>query len=317
MKAHTGKDWFWYQMGPQERDKARDLIHFSHWPQCEKWFENNHHINFLRVDTTETENEAIFGSIVYDQGLGEEKDHTVFHFYITRQYFFTINFDFSILNGIKGKQVVQQMERADSTMEGFLILLGELMNAYLIGLDEFEVKLRKLRWQIKDDNSKSILNRVHLLHHELMIWKNLILNTKKIEMALKETFLSQNEYKKVYQRTQLKIDRGFTYISEFEGELNSLLHSEEVITSHRGNEIFKALTIFTTLFTPVTALGALWGMNFSVMPELNWKYGYLFSLLLIGTSTVLIYLYLKKKGWTGDMLQEGKKKKKSQKRQTL
>lgn len=40
-------------------------------------------------------------------------------------------------------------------------------------------------------------------------------------------------------------------------------------------------------------------MNFSVMPELNWKYGYLFSLLLILTSTVLIYLYLKKKGWTG------------------
>lgn len=30
MKAHTGKDWFWYQMGPQERSKARDLIHFSH-----------------------------------------------------------------------------------------------------------------------------------------------------------------------------------------------------------------------------------------------------------------------------------------------
>lgn len=96
MKAHTGKDWFWYQMGPQERSKARDLIHFSHWPQCEKWFENNHHVNFLRVDTTETENEAVFGSIVYDQGLGEEKDHTVFHFYITRQYFLqsTLTFQF-------------------------------------------------------------------------------------------------------------------------------------------------------------------------------------------------------------------------------
>ncbi|RDF61940.1 magnesium transporter, partial [Acinetobacter baumannii] len=74
--------------------------------------------------------------------------------------------------------------------------------------------------------------------------------------------------------------------------------------------------IFTTLFTPITALGALWGMNFSVMPELNWKYGYVFSLLLIITSTVLIYLYLKKKGWTGDMLQERKDKKKSRKRRT-
>lgn len=77
-----------------------------------------------------------------------------------------------------------------------MILLGELMNAYLIGLDEFEVKLRKLRWQIKDDNSKSILNRVHLLHHELMVWKNLILSTKKIEMALKETFCPKMKVKR-------------------------------------------------------------------------------------------------------------------------
>jgi Mg2+ and Co2+ transporter CorA len=200
------------------------------------------------------------------------------------------------------------MKRANNAIEGFLILLGELMNAYLIGVDKFEVRLRELRWQIKDDNSKSILNRVHLLRHELMIWKNLILSAKKLEMALKETFLPQNEGKKDYQRTHLKIDRGFTYISEFEGELNNLLHSEEVITSHRGNEIVKALTIFTTLFTPITALGALWGMNFSVMPELNWKYGYLFSLFLIFSSTILIYLYLKKKGWTGDMLQERKRK---------
>ncbi|KAF1679638.1 magnesium transporter CorA family protein [Bacillus sp. SKDU12] len=307
MKVHTGKDWFWYQMGPQERDQARDLIHFSHWPQCEKWFENNQHINFLRVDTTEADNEAVFGSIVYDQGLDQEQDHTVFHFYITRDYFFTINFDFSILKGIKGREVIQQMERTGDAIEGFLVLLGELMNAYLIGIDEFEVNLRKLRWQIKDDNSKSILNRVHLLRHDLMVWKKLILNVKKIEMALKETFLPQNEGKD-YQRIHLKIDRGFTYINEFEGELNTLLHSEEVITSHRGNEIVKALTIFTTLFTPMTALGALWGMNFSVMPELDLKYGYLYSLILIIISTILIYLYLRKKGWTGDMLQEHKNK---------
>ncbi|MED1122927.1 magnesium transporter CorA family protein [Bacillus atrophaeus] len=308
MKIHSGEDWFWYQLGPQEKKQGKELIHFSHWPQCEKWFENKHHINFLRIDTNELDNEAVYGSFIYDQGLEQEKDHTVFHFYITRQYFFTINFDFSVLEGIKKEHVIQQMKRADNAFEGFFILLGELMNAYLIGLDEFEVKLRKLKWQIYADNSKSIVNRVHRLRHELMIWKGQILSVKKIEMALKEAFMPKNDQKKDYQRTHHKIDRGFTYVSEFEGELSNLMHSEEVITSQRGNEIVKALTIFTTLFTPMTALGALWGMNFEVMPELNLKYGYVFSIILILISTLLIYVYLRKKGWTGDMLKDREKK---------
>lgn len=57
----------------------------------------------------------------------------------------------------------------------------------------------------------------------------------------------------------------------------------------------------------MTAFGALWGMNFEVMPELSLKYGYLFSLILIAVSTALVYWYLKKKGWTGDLLRDKKR----------
>jgi hypothetical protein len=64
-------------------------------------------------------------------------------------------------------------------------------------------------------------------------------------------------------------------IREYEEELDSIIHLEEVISSHRGNEIMKTLTVLTIVFTPIMALGALWGMNFKHMPELEWKYGYL------------------------------------------
>ena len=69
----------------------------------------------------------------------------------------------------------------------------------------------------------------------------------------------------------------------------------------------KTLTVMTTIFTPVMALGALWGMNFKNMPELEWKYGYLLSFVLIIVSTLALYGYLKMKGWTGDLL-KGRKK---------
>jgi Mg2+ and Co2+ transporter CorA len=43
------------------------------------------------------------------------------------------------------------------------------------------------------------------------------------------------------------------------------------------------------------------------MPELEWKFGYILSIILIVVSTILLYGYLKIKGWTGDIL-KGKKK---------
>ena len=50
------------------------------------------------------------------------------------------------------------------------------------------------------------------------------------------------------------------------------------------------------------------GMNFKYMPELEWKYSYLIALLFIIFTTGGMYLYMRVKGWTGDLLRVKKKK---------
>ncbi|MGK7377561.1 hypothetical protein ACSFXN_06940 [Planococcus sp. 1R117A] len=63
------------------------------------------------------------------------------------------------------------------------------------------------------------------------------------------------------------------------------------------------------LFSPVTARGALWAMRFEFMPEIQWKFGYPFSVLVILLSTGALYYYLKKKDWIGSVLKNPKDKK--------
>jgi len=48
---------------------------------------------------------------------------------------------------------------------------------------------------------------------------------------------------------------------------------------------------------PPTLIGAIYGMNFEFMPELHWRYGYAFSLVLMLASAVLPLWYLKRRGW--------------------
>ena len=65
----------------------------------------------------------------------------------------------------------------------------------------------------------------------------------------------------------------------------------------RMNNIMKRLTIVSTIFIPLTFLAGVWGMNYKWMPELDWRYGYLFAWLVMGIIGIIVYLFFKKKNW--------------------
>jgi magnesium transporter len=75
--------------------------------------------------------------------------------------------------------------------------------------------------------------------------------------------------------------------------------------SARLNEIMKVLTVIATIFIPLGFIASVYGMNFDRavsawnMPELGWRFGYPFSLLLmVGTAAGLL-LFFRRKGWLG------------------
>jgi magnesium transporter len=67
--------------------------------------------------------------------------------------------------------------------------------------------------------------------------------------------------------------------------------------SHQTNRIMKILTVFTTIFMPLTFIAGVYGMNFSNMPELSWKYGYFGAILFMAIIGFGMYWIFKKKGW--------------------
>jgi ATP-dependent Clp protease ATP-binding subunit ClpB len=53
------------------------------------------------------------------------------------------------------------------------------------------------------------------------------------------------------------------------------------IVSHRTNEVMKRLTVVSVIFLPLTFLVGVYGMNFDVLPELRWHYGYAYFWLAV------------------------------------
>jgi magnesium transporter len=65
----------------------------------------------------------------------------------------------------------------------------------------------------------------------------------------------------------------------------------------KQNQIVKVFTIITAVFLPPTLVATFYGMNFAVMPELAWKWGFTATIILTLLAALLPLLYIKYKGW--------------------
>jgi magnesium transporter len=89
-----------------------------------------------------------------------------------------------------------------------------------------------------------------------------------------------------------------TYRERASGLIDIYLSS----VSARMNEVMKVLTIIATIFMPISFIASLYGMNFDTsspynLPELHWRYGYIYALTLMAIISVVMLFYFRARGW--------------------
>lgn len=81
-------------------------------------------------------------------------------------------------------------------------------------------------------------------------------------------------------------------------ELLAALHDMYMTNiSTKMNEVMKVLTIIATIFIPLTFIAGIYGMNFSYMPELQWKWSYPIVWVVMILVTIGMIFYFRRKKW--------------------
>ena len=99
---------------------------------------------------------------------------------------------------------------------------------------------------------------------------------------------------KVVQRDIASLSEHAGYLT---GKISFLLDAVLGMISIEQNGIIKIFSIASVVFLPPTLVASLYGMNFKVMPELEWALGYPLAIALMILSAIVPVWYFRQKGW--------------------
>lgn len=178
-------------------------------------------------------------------------------------------------------------------------LIDIIINSYFNVLEKIGGKLDALEESITKNPSPETLRELHRLKGNVSglrrsIWplREVVQNFRDSESKLIDE-KTKPFIRDLHDHTIHVIDIIETYRETLSGLADFYLSS----ISNRMNEIMKVLTIFASIFIPLTFIAGIYGMNFEYMPELKWKWSYPLLWVLLIALAGLMLLWFKRKKW--------------------
>ena len=205
---------------------------------------------------------------------------------------------------------LQMNYRSYSTGYHIFISLLEVRIDYDADLVEFLAKqVAQLSRDMANEDTidKEVLYRISALQESSMLLRENLFDRQRVLSSILRSERFPND---IYPRLQLMIkdvnslinhaDFGFQRLDYIQDAALGLINIEQ-------NEIVKIFSVAAVIFLPATLIASIYGMNFRVMPELDWQIsigdsfvlpvGYLFAICLMILCSALTIWYFKYKKW--------------------
>ncbi len=178
-------------------------------------------------------------------------------------------------------------------------IMDALVNNIMPAIDELDQKCADIEYEVVERPGKETLGTIMKLKRSILALNRIMSPQRELVNSLARGYcplISKRSY--IYYRN---IYDHLTRIEMLTQGLRDLADSVLVThlssVSNRMNEVMKVLTIFASIFIPLTFIAGVYGMNFANMPELQWRYGYFVVwgvIIVVGVSLLVLF---KRRKW--------------------
>ncbi|EOR92869.1 Magnesium and cobalt transport protein CorA [Arcticibacter svalbardensis MN12-7] len=190
-----------------------------------------------------------------------------------------------------------------SFVNGYQVLMTLLETSIDLDADLIEALARKIAKLNQDiilrqkRSDEEVLIQISSFQNETMSLRENIIDKQRLISALMKSNSFPEEYM-AFLRIMIKDINSILEHNKFAFErLEYLQDTFMGFVNIEQNRIIKIFTVATVAFMPPTLIASIYGMNFKIMPELNWEWGYAAAVLLMIASSLFTLIYFKKKNW--------------------
>jgi magnesium transporter len=182
----------------------------------------------------------------------------------------------------------------------FYALMDAVVDRYFPVLDALEIELENIEEQIFIKGAaRSNIERLYALKRKVTILKHAV--APLMEAAGK---LHGGRVPSVCINTQEYFRDVYDHLNHINASIDTMrdtigmaIQVNLSMVTIEESEVTKPLAAWAGIFAVATAFVGIWGMNFEVMPELRWQYGYPAALSVIALVCGILYRRFKKAGW--------------------
>jgi len=178
-------------------------------------------------------------------------------------------------------------------------MLDVMVDNYLPIIDSIQEHIDGLEERCFRDPGQRVLAEILRLKRGMAALRRIVGPQRDVILSLSRTeFAAIRPETRPYLRdVHDRMVRTGDLLDSFRDELAGLLDIYATQVSNRLNEVMRVLTAFSVIILPVTLVTSLYGMNFQFMPELHWRYGYAWALLLMAAVGFGMYVWMRQRRW--------------------
>lgn len=141
-----------------------------------------------------------------------------------------------------------------------------------------------------------LIKITELQESTILIRESIVDKQRLVSSLLKSAFIEEPEKERL--RILIKDIASLLQHTEFSFErLEFLQNTFMGLVNIEQNQVIKIFTVVTVIFMPPTLIASIYGMNFSFIPELDWKFGYPIAIVMMIVASLLFLWYFKHRKW--------------------
>lgn len=178
-------------------------------------------------------------------------------------------------------------------------ILDRVVDEYFVSLDELGDHIEDIDDEILAAPKATHLRDIHRLKREIVFLRKAVWPLREEIATIAKTdspligAATKMFFRDLHDHTVQIIDLVETYREIASGMHDTFLSGN----SNKMNEIMKVLTIIGTIFIPLTFIAGVYGMNFTNMPELQWRWGYYMVLSGMAALATVMLAFFKSRNW--------------------